>query len=141
MILYKIYKNKNTKSSTVGMYYARTVSTETIDVEGLASHMASHNSPFSKGVIAGVLKDAVACVKELVLDGKNVKLDDLAIFSCGITTKPAESAAAFTPTENIAEVRLRARATGILRSAALTSEARVKQLSTYSVDDTAASDK
>ncbi len=139
MIQYKIYKNNNTKSSSAGMYYARTVCNETIDVEGLASHMASHNSPFSEGVIAGVLTDAVACVKELVLDGKNVKFDDLAIFSCGITTKPAASAAAFTPSENITEVRLRARATGTLRSAILTSEARIKQLSKYSVDDTAAS--
>ena len=29
----------------------------------------------------------VSCTKELILDGKNVKMDDLAIFSVGIVSK------------------------------------------------------
>ena len=81
MIRYKLYQNRNSNSNTNGKWYARAVCEETYDTEKLASHMSSHSSPFSAGVIHGVLKDMIACIKELVMDGKNVKLDDLAIFS------------------------------------------------------------
>ncbi len=40
--------------------------------------MSNHNTPYSSGVIKGVLADMVSCTKELILDGKNVKLDELA---------------------------------------------------------------
>lgn len=95
--------------------------------------MAEHNSPYSAGMIHGVLKDMIACTKELVLDGKNVKLDDLAIFSAGLTTTPAVTADDFKPSTNIKNVKLRARATGTLRSAVLTREAKTRQFSEYSV--------
>ena len=46
-----------------GKYYARPVVTETIGIDKLAEHMASHNTPFSKGAIKGLLTDMVSCVK------------------------------------------------------------------------------
>ena len=46
--------------------------------------MSDHNSPYSAGMIKGVLTDMVVCIKELLLDGKSVKIDDLAIFSVGL---------------------------------------------------------
>ena len=49
--------------------------------------MSKHNSPYSGGVIKGVLSDMVDCIKELLLDGKCVKIDDLAIFGVGIRSK------------------------------------------------------
>lgn len=134
MIRYKLYQNNNKASSMYKKWYARAVCEETVDVAGLARHMAEHNSPYSAGVIHGVLKDMIACTKELVLDGKNVKLDDLAIFSAGLTTKPAVSAKDFSASANIRNVRLRARATGTLRSAMLTREARMRQFGEYSVE-------
>ena len=39
--------------------------------------------------IIGRLKDMVNCTKELLLDGKNVEIDDLAIFSVGLHTTGA----------------------------------------------------
>ena len=82
-IKYKIYKN----TSAAGMknkFYARAFHDETVGLEELAEHMANHNTPYSKGTIHGVLKDMVACVRELLLDSKKVKLDNLAIFSLGL---------------------------------------------------------
>ncbi len=133
MIRYKLYQNNNANSVQYKKWYARAVCEETIDTERLARHMSEHNSPYSAGMIHGVLKDMIACTKELVLDGKNVKLDDLAIFSAGLTTTPAATAADFKPSSNIKSVKLRARATGTLRSAVLTREARTRQFSEYSV--------
>ena len=51
--------------------------------------MSNHNSPYSKGGIKGLLTDMINCIKELLLEGKNVKIDDLAIFSLGIRNKAA----------------------------------------------------
>lgn len=49
MILYVLKQNKNTSSRAYGKYFAYPVIEETIDLDGLAGHMANHNTPFSKG--------------------------------------------------------------------------------------------
>lgn len=133
MIRYKLYQDNRDKSEYKGKWYARAVSEETYDTQKLAEHMSSHNLPYSSGVIAGVLKDAIVCIKELVLDGKNVKLDDLAIFSAGLQTKPADTPEKFSAADNIKGVRLRSRATGSFRTTVLTREASKKQFTEYSV--------
>lgn len=131
MIRYKLFQNVIENSDNYKKWYARAVCEETINTAELAAHMATHSSPFTKGVIEAVLSDAINCIKELVMDGKNVKLDNLAIFSAGLHTKPANSIEEFTATENILSVRLRSRATGILRSKELTRDARLKQFAEY----------
>jgi predicted histone-like DNA-binding protein len=130
MITFKIYQNQN--KVIPGAYlkwYARPVVEETVDMEGLADHMANHNSPYSKGVLVGILTDMVACIKEQLLDGKNVRIDDLAIFSVGISSKGAESKEEFTVTNNVTNVRLRARATGELSTSQLNLDAVLKHAS------------
>ena len=115
-----------------GYWYARAVCDETYDTEKLARHMSEHNTPYSPGVIHGVLKDMINCIKELVRDGKNVKLNDLAIFSVGLKSAGAANLEDFSVNEHIKGVRLRARATGELSSSALKAEAVMKQLTQYS---------
>jgi len=131
MIRYILYQIKNAKSSVVGRWFAKPVITETIDLAGLAKHMASHNSIYSSGVIKGLLTDMVNCIKELMLEGKNVKLDDLGIFSLGIKNRKggAESEDDFTVAENIEGVKYRARATGELTPKNLNLVARMKRAS------------
>ena len=84
MILYIMRKNTNPKSAAFGKHFAYPVIEETIELDGLAEHMSNHNTPYSKGAIKGMLTDMVGCIKELLLEGKNVKIADLAIFSLGI---------------------------------------------------------
>lgn len=131
MIRYKIYQNKNKKSPGYKKFYARAVCEETLDLKALSDHMAAHNVPFSKGCIYGVLRDMVNCIKELIIDGKNVKLDDLAIFSAGLRTKPADTVKAFSAAGNIKSVKLRSRATGVLRTTQLTGDAHVMEFEIY----------
>ena len=84
MILYVLKQNKNRNSPAFGKYFAYPVIEETVTLDGLAEHMSNHNTPYSKGAIKGMLTDMVSCIKELLLEGKNVKIADLAIFSLGI---------------------------------------------------------
>lgn len=130
MILYVLRKNTNSKSSAYGKYFAYPVIEETVTLDGLAEHMANHNTPFSRGAIKGMLTDMVACTKELLLEGKNVKIADLAIFSIGIKNRGgAEKESDFSTSANIRGVKFRARATGELMSKSLNLEATLKKAS------------
>ena len=130
MILYVLKQNKNSKSAAFGKWFAFPVIEETIDLDALAEHMSNHNTPYSKGAIKGMLTDMVSCIKELLLEGKNVKIADLAIFSLGIKNNGgAVSEDVFTVTKNIKGVKLRARATGELIAKSLNLEATLKKAS------------
>ena len=131
MILYVLKQNKNRKSPAFGKWFAFPVIEETIDLDALAEHMSNHNTPYSKGAIKGMLTDMVSCIKELLLEGKNVKIADLAIFSLGIKNSKggALSEELFTVTKNIKGVKLRARATGELITKSLNLEATLKKAS------------
>jgi len=133
MILYVLKQNKNRKSPAFGKYFAYPVIEETVTLDGLAEHMSSHNTPYSKGAIKGMLTDMVSCIKELLLEGKNVKIADLAIFSLGIKNNGgAVSEDVFTVSKNIKGVKLRARATGELITKSLNLEATLKKASATS---------
>lgn len=137
MITYRKSQVVGENSQCNGLWYARPVIDETLDIEALSRHMSKHNTPFSPGVIKGVLSDMVTCIKELILDGKNVKLDDLAIFSVGIVSrKGAESVEAFKVSDHVKGLKLRARATGELSNARINLEATLRELTPYSVEGT-----
>ena len=133
MILYVLKQNKNSKSAAFGKWFAFPVIEETIDLDALAEHMSNHNTPYSKGAIKGMLTDMVGCIKELLLEGKNVKIADLAIFSLGIKNNGgAASEEVFSVSKNIKGVKLRARATGELIAKSLNLEATLKKASATS---------
>ena len=130
MILYVLKQNKNSKSAAYGKFFAYPVIEETINLDALAEHMSNHNTPYSKGAIKGMLTDMVSCIKELLLEGKNVKMADLAIFSLGIKNNGgAVSEDVFTVSKHIKGVKLRARATGELIAKSLNLEATLKKAS------------
>lgn len=118
MIRIVLYQNTNQKiAEAYGKWFPRVVSDETIGLEELAAHMASHNTPYSKGAILGMLTDAAACTKELLLLGKNVKFADIAIFSLGLKVKGgAPTKEDFNVAKYILGLKLRARATGELKT-------------------------
>lgn len=133
MIKYVLKQNKNKKSLAFGKWYAFPVVEETMDLAELAKHMEEHNTGFTEAMCLGMMTAMVKCIKEQLLAGKNVKIDNLAIFSVGIRNKEgAKTEAEFTAANNIAGVKLRARATGTLSNANLNSSASVKKASVVS---------
>lgn len=70
-------------------------------------------------------------IKQILLLGYNVKLDNLAIFSIGIKNKEgAATEEEFSTSKNIAGVRLRSRATGELNYANLNLDATLTKATT-----------
>ena len=130
-VFYRKYQNKNRQSVAYGKWFARAVTIgKTINIDELAKHMSEHNTPYSKGAIKGVLTDMIGCIRELMLEGKAVKLEGLAIFSAGIKTKKngAPTSAEFSTTKHIDSVYMRARATGEFTRQELTKAGNVTEL-------------
>ena len=84
MLELNITQNQAKDSKSFGKYYARVEYKQTLDINAMAKHMAEHNTPFSEGTIAGILKDFVKCTREQCLNGNTVKIADLAIFKCSV---------------------------------------------------------
>jgi len=67
--------------------YAKAQSRGRVDVDSLAKHMSEHNTPFSKGVIKGILEDFISCTRELILDGWIVDLGNMGTFNVSLKSK------------------------------------------------------
>ena len=89
----ELYLSKVTESSETeqaGKMYARVSYKQTLSVQDMAKHMAEHNTMFSEGSICGILIDFVKCVREMVLMGNTVKIDNLAIFKATVEANALE---------------------------------------------------
>ena len=88
--LYLSKVTENSELETAGKYYARVDYKQTMGVQDMAHHMAEHNTMFSEGSITGILIDFVKCVREMVLMGNTVKIDNLAIFKASVEANGLE---------------------------------------------------
>ena len=139
MIRYYLYQWQ-AKGNLQGLWFARAASDETLNLEALSEHMHSHNCPYSQGTILGVLRDAVKCTKELLLEGKKVKFDNLALFSVGIKGTGVLNQKEYSVQKNVDGLRLLARATGDLSTTRLFLDSQLKEVKYYGegsvIDDT-----
>ena len=107
MIYIKKYQNNNKKmTNAYGKWYGRIVHTETLNLDDLCDHIASHGTIFTADVVAGTVKKFVQCIQELLLEGKKVKLDGIGTFYLALQTTGAESLGDFSM-GNVKGVRLR----------------------------------
>lgn len=134
---YRKYQKKENSldPNSEPMFYARAVPDRTVEFEDLVTHMSEHNSPYSRGVIHGVLTDMLDCVKELVLDGKNVRLGDLGLFSVGIRSKGSLTAKDWTIGTHLKGVKLNVRNTRTWSNTELRNSCTIEELSKYTTGD------
>lgn len=95
MIKYKKYQNKNEESAAFGKRYGRAVH-DLMEFDGFIEHMANYHCAFSEGTIRGVLIEMECCLRELLLEGKAIRLDDLGIFTIGLETEGTATSKDFT---------------------------------------------
>ncbi len=131
---YVRYQNKVKLSSSYGKWYARLKADKMVDFAGLVEHMATHNSPFTEGTISAVLTDMLACIKELILDGKSVRLGDLGILSVQISSTSAETAAEWSPATHVKNLHLVVRNTKSWANSELRKDVSFQEYDQYSVE-------
>lgn len=129
-IEYKIYKS-NANNGTKDKYYGRVTYNEMYDLPKLAAHMASHNTSFSRGQILAILTDIVKCMRELLIDSKKVRLDNLGIFHVSIRSKGAKTLEDFTAAENILGLHFRCLGVGESSRDNFERQARVREASQH----------
>ena len=88
--LYLSKVNETSETEQAGKLYARVSYKQSMTIQDMARHMAEHNTVFSEGSILGVLTDFVKCVREMVLMGNTVKIDNLAIFKATVESNALE---------------------------------------------------
>lgn len=76
--------------------YAMVQTSESVDINTFAKHIASHGCVYKKGDIIGLLTLAVGCLRELLLEGKRVRLGDLGDFQARLKSEGAATADTFT---------------------------------------------
>lgn len=100
MIKYKKYQNKNDKSAVYGKWFGRAVH-ELMEFDEFIEHMANHHCVYSEGTLRGVLIEMEICLRELLLEGKAVRLDDLGIFALSLANKKGGALKAEDYTPNL----------------------------------------
>ena len=78
---------------------------DVMTIEKFAKHITSHGSVYSRADISAILYMAVDCMREMLLEGKKIRLGDLGDFSVLLSSKGAESADKFTA-QNITQVKV-----------------------------------
>ena len=124
-IEYKIYKS-NINNGTKGKFYGRVTYNEMYDLPKLAAHMASHNTSFSRGQILAILTDIVKCIRELLIDSKKVRRDNLGIFHVALRSKGAKPIEEFVAAENILGLHFRCLGVGASTRGNFQRQARVR---------------
>ena len=59
--------------------------TDVMTIEKFAKHITSHGSVYSRADISAILYIAVDCMREMLLEGKKIRLGDLGDFSLLLT--------------------------------------------------------
>ena len=129
MIKYKKYKNTNEKSACFGKWYGRAVH-EMMEFDEFVEHMAKHHCVYSEGTIRGVLIEMEVCLREMLLEGKAVRFDDLGIFRLGLETVGEEDPTKFTAAD-IKGIRMNLYLGKRFRAAQLFKDAKFKELEKY----------
>ena len=94
-----LVKTENQNAFAISQY------TDVMTIEKFAKHITSHGSVYSRADISAILYMAVDCMREMLLEGKKIRLGDLGDFSLLLGSKGAETADKFTA-QNITQVKV-----------------------------------
>ncbi len=111
-------------------WYAAAVNDREMSFEDFVSHISEHNSPYSRGTVHGVVMDALDCLKELILDGRSVRLSDLGLFSIGMSSK-AEDTKDKVTAQSVQGVHLIVRNTKTWSNSELKKLCKIEEYDTY----------
>ena len=78
---------------------------DVMTIEKFAKHIATHGCVYSRADISAILYLAVDCMREMLLEGKKVRLGDLGDFSVSLASNGAETAEKFSA-QNITGVKV-----------------------------------
>ena len=106
---YDLRQNNITGSASYGKWYAQAVRRSTLNTRGLADHIVSHGSVFTRDVVEGMVIKFRECIVELLMQGVGVKLDGLGTFYPTLETTGADTPEGYTIGDHLKGVHIRFR--------------------------------
>ena len=106
-VKYRLVQNNRSGSKTEGKWYARASydTEDIIDTKGLADKIAYATTVTDVDAEA-VIKALCRFMREALIEGTRVKLNEFGTFKCGLKTAPAESAKEFNANTNVKSVHV-----------------------------------
>lgn len=95
-VVYRLTQDNRKQSKTKGKWYARSLHTGVIDIDGLASIMQA-NCTLKKSDILAVIAELVDVMRAQLQNSQKVILGGLGSFKVGLKTKPADTSLDFNP--------------------------------------------
>lgn len=107
MIDYSVSARPNPREkNTPPRYYASPQVSDNVSMNEFCRHIASHGSVYSRADVQSVLSQAVDCLREMLLDGKQVSLGDLGSFRIGLSSMGTVTPEDFNPLHHIKSVHV-----------------------------------
>ena len=106
-IKYRLKQLNNANNNAHLLWFPHVDRTDTLSLRGLADHIQSHGTPFTRDTIWGVLMAMTSCMVELLKEGVAVKLDGLGTFYPTMEAKGAESPVGYNITDYIKGLHIR----------------------------------
>lgn len=78
---------------------------ELMPIEKFAKHISTHGCVYSRADISAILYLAVDCMRELLLEGKKIRMGDLGDFSVSLSSRGAADAQSFSA-QNITDLKV-----------------------------------
>lgn len=94
------------EKNTPPRYYATPQVSDNVSMAEFCRHIASNGSVYSRADVQSVLSQAVDCLREMLLDGKQVSLGDLGSFRIGLSSKGTVTPEDFNPLHHIKSVHV-----------------------------------
>jgi len=85
--------------------YAQTQYESIVELDEFAKHIADHGSVYTRDIVQGVITKMVDCMKELLIDGKRIKLGELGTFQLSLRSIGARTADDFSFANNVKVVK------------------------------------
>ena len=79
---------------------------DNVSMNEFCRHIASHGSVYSRADVQSVLSQAVDCLREFLLDGKQISLGDMGTFKIGLNSKGTLTPEEFNPLHHIKSVHV-----------------------------------
>ena len=107
MIDYSVSARPNPREkNTPPRYYASPQVSDNVSMNEFCRHIASHGSVYSRADVQSVLSQAVDCLREFLLDGKQISLGDMGTFKIGLNSKGTLTPEEFNPLHHIKSVHV-----------------------------------
>ena len=106
-MLYNLRQMNNSANKSNLLWFPKCYRKDTLNMRGMAAHIADHGSPYTRDTVLGVLTAFRDCLVEIVSQGNGVKLDGLGTFYPTLESKGAESPVGYNINEYLRGVHIR----------------------------------